>query len=154
MHKSVTLLLQHYDDFAMVSADAADAFGNLSRQVVLDTLSSVCPALLPWVVPALERSHIAIWRDDRGSEHVYSCSRGLLQGEPLSTMLFVLTQDVALKTLQAELRTRDDRAVVLAYLDDVVLLVAHQHMEWAFTRYRTWMQDLGIPIQPNLDTHP
>eukprot|EP00969_Alexandrium_andersonii_P130227 5757780-Alexandrium_andersonii.AAC.1 len=32
MHKSVVMLLQRFDDFAMVAADAEDAFGNADRE--------------------------------------------------------------------------------------------------------------------------
>ncbi len=81
MHKSVVMMLQRFDDFGMVIADAEDAFGNVSRAVVSKIVAEEHPSLLPWIGPSLALAHTAVWKDDLGVEHVYRCSRGVLQGD-------------------------------------------------------------------------
>lgn len=147
MHKSVAMLLQRFDDFAMVIADAEDAFGNADRAKVQQEVASDHPSMLPWISPSLGIAHRAVWRDDMGVEHIYRCSRGLLQGDPLSAMLFCKLQDGVLRTLEGELRVMDPRAQVLAYLDDVVILCSSAQLPGAYLRYKELMGRCGIPIQ-------
>ena len=147
MHKSVVMMLQRFDDFGVAAADAEDAFGNADRTQILQILAEKHPSLLQWVGPSLRVAHSAFWKDDMGIEHVFRCSRGLLQGDPLSSMLFCILQDGVLRQMESELRIVDPRARIFAYLDDVVILCAAQHLPAAYQRYADLMAACGIPIQ-------
>ena len=91
---------------AFIKVDFVNAFNTLRRDAMLEAVSRLRPDLLEFVFSAYgETSHL--WTGDT----VMKSAEGVQQGDPLGPLLFCLTLDAPLKSVQSEYAT--------AYLDDV-----------------------------------
>ena len=66
--------------------------------------------------------------DPLKAQYYYQRTSGFPQGSPVNPMLFCLALRGALATLESSLQRLDPRARVVAYLDDIHVLIEPQHM--------------------------
>lgn len=106
--------------------DAKNAFNEMSRQLVLDQVATLVPALLPYIAFVYGGGPIPITsRTAQAPGYVvFWSAEGVQQGDPLGPALFALGLAPALAELAQRLRqcagTR--RFLLAAYLDDITVV--------------------------------
>ena len=66
--------------------------------------------------------------------YMFQRSSGFPQGSPINPMLFCLAIHGCLAELEAQLRQKDPLARVVAYLDDIHILIHPNHMPFALNK--------------------
>ena len=126
----VTGLRQGLDQgFHLVALDIEDAFCQVDRAAILARLSSDAPPIAPFIQHVLQPNSIAAQGGD-GSFHMATCTRGVIQGCPLSSTLFslLLSRLVADAvrarggSLLTDANPFDADLVAASYADDIFLL--------------------------------
>ena len=119
----VTVLLrarreQHPDD-CLLAFDMKNAYGSVSQTQILTALKQLqCPILLKYFLRTYSRPAQAIFRKSDGTVVTIENKTGVLQGDALSGLFFSLALQPALE----KLRPKEGLRLVIAYLDDIVII--------------------------------
>ena len=121
---SVRLLLEAKPDFVLVKLDSKNAFNEICRYTMLKEIQEHFPQLFRFAFrlyggPNPPRLLFGI---QGGQVRVLYSEEGTQQGDPAGPLYFALALHPALYQLQAAL---GEQVYVLAYLDDVFLLLPH-----------------------------
>ncbi|CAK0885523.1 unnamed protein product, partial [Prorocentrum cordatum] len=103
----------------LIAVDVANAFGTVSRQAVLDSLSAVLPEYGSLLARLYAKPAVGLWRDGEGDLHEVSTGSGVPQGCPLSPAAYA----AALHRTTLQHFASSPGRLVTAYLDDVVAVV-------------------------------
>ena len=96
----------------IVNADARNAFGNVSRRLAVEILTSVAPDMGPFVRMVYGASApVHLWGE------VLEAARGVLQGDPLSPILYSLVH----KMIQDMLLVEFPDLLSTSYMDDTTI---------------------------------
>ena len=117
----LTMLAQQHPEGVFLQLDMSNAFGNISRQTVLQAVQQLAPSspAIPWLSHFLRTpTVIAVptWAREDDDSSLYPTQCGLAQGDPLSALLFGSTLAWLLTQLQAQTGAKPH-----AYVDDIVL---------------------------------
>jgi hypothetical protein len=104
---------------SIVSVDVSNAFNCVERAVVVDCVRDVCPEVAPFVTWCLQTTTLVA----DGGVNV-PVTRGVVQGDPLSPMLFALAMCRVLTRVVASCSDRGVRVQLLSPDDDVDDVVA------------------------------
>lgn len=106
----------------LIATDISNAFGNLSRQALLDAVGKKLPKILPVVEKLYSSNTLHLVKKPAGTA-VIRCSRGVDQGCPLSPLLFAICMSEILEHagLTNEGRSQSPLCAAIAFLDDVML---------------------------------
>ena len=127
----------------MASLDVKNAFGSIFRETVLKAVAERAPRLIHYLTRAWPVEGTPLWAAGPGGWAQLKSQRGVLQGSPLSAILFAVGLDWILSS-SAEL----GKAQRLLYADDITMWgpVAALRAEWP-TLLAT-MAQAGLQIQP------
>ena len=111
-------LEQHPDD-CLLTFDMKNAYGSVSQTQILTALKQLqCPILLKYFLRTYSRPAQAIFRKSDGTVVTIENKTGVLQGDALSGLFFSLALQPALE----KLRLKEGLRLVIAYLDDIVII--------------------------------
>ena len=123
VHKTLTVLSAARPKVAILSVDATNAFNAIQRQAIRTGVAAHAPVLArtaaAWYTHAAEHH----WWDKDGSHFGVVAERGVDQGCPLSPALFSMAVRDKLDLLEQKVRALDPNGKVLAYLDDVYVVM-------------------------------
>ena len=131
----------------VLRCDVQNAFGSVHRSAVLDAASQVDPLFAKALAPWLRRATGATLLSSPQSRDFLLTSRGVPQGDPLSSVVFSLTLSQALTCLDAT-PTRASLGTVDAYADDAILCTSPEAAGPAYLRWRDRLHDLGLELNP------
>jgi hypothetical protein len=143
-------LLNTHPSWCLMAIDCTNAYGTVHRDSIKHALTSVsasneCSMALAYFNrfcnPAITiRSHTgASW----------SMAEGVVQGDPLSPLLFALGLHQTLLDTQATITNASNDARVFAYLDDVYLIGPAAAVSTAFTKFSQLAQLVGLQANPS-----
>ena len=130
-------------DATILSVDGVGTFDTISRQAMLQALSSTPGAnvCLPFVRQFYSDPSRFVWHDADGQAHLISQAEGGEQGDPLMPALFALGQHAALAEVRRQLRpdecllaTSPERTRVVF---DLLSLHLHRHAHIQLHRGKT-----------------
>ena len=152
---SVRALTEEDPDLVLLCLDAKNAYGTTDRAACLDALGRVAPELLACAELFCRRTSQYLFWDGAGQCHRLRATSGVDQGDPLAPLLFACGLAPCLEALETDLQqlVRDrgldrNRVRVLAYLDDVAVLVPAElatEVQAAATRA---LGALGLELRP------
>jgi len=139
-----------------LALDAKNAFCTVSRAECLQELENLAPELLPCAeLFSCRESQYYFW-DSCGHCHRLRATSGVDQGDPLAPLLFACGVRPRLRALEDQLRNlavaagiSPEGVSVLAYLDDVVVVVPPELASQALLTARAAFADLGLELQPS-----
>ena len=130
----------------LLSTDGVGAFDHVLRSSLLRALiaNPAFHELVPFVRMWYGQNSKAVWHDEHGAGHVIEQGEGGDQGDALMPALFCLAMHSALVDLKADL---GDDAIVVAYLDDIYIIVPVDHAARAVERARHHLAEhCGIQV--------
>jgi len=144
MHKAVLATLATRPGAGQLNIDAENAFNTMARAHIMKTSVVKLPAMAPWLRPFLEPVFTHTFCSTGGETHAIDAAEGLAQGDPLSTLLFVLGSIDFLERMERAAREHDPNARVYAYLDDVVVVGMPAALTAAWAEYCGASPDTGL----------
>ena len=135
---------------ALVSLDLVNMFNAISREELRQIISDEFPALESLADMLYEKDGETYVRMGDGTWAVINVTEGFSQGCPLSPVFAALVLNAILRQLQPELEARarsrlargdkgDDGkgsiALLMAYVDDVNILLHHEDINWFLKRF-------------------
>ena len=169
VHKSITALTDEDPSRIVIAFDAANAYGNIPRDRILEGVSSRVPELAgtAWAWLGAGTTHW-LW-DEGGRAHPVRATKGVDQGCPLSPVFFALGLASSLQEIARRLRDLDRQAHVFAYLDDIIVVVpsrvsgqaaavvaevlANAGLTLNAGKTKVWSKDKGEPVPAELSSH-
>ncbi len=152
---SVRALTEEDPALVLLCLDAKNAYGTASREKCLEALGRVAPELLPCADLFCRRTSQYLFWDAAGACHRLTATSGVDQGDPLAPLLFACGLAPCLEVLEENLRqlARDrgldpSRVKVLAYLDDVAVLVPPELATEAQPAAARALGTLGLELRP------
>ena len=112
--------------FKQAFPNVAKVFDSVSHQALLNTLQRLeCPRTFVEYMGTVYRFSITVLEVSHERSQPIRVTRGVIQGDPLSTLLFSMVVNRILKRLPSEVwyTIRENKINGLAYADDIVLLV-------------------------------
>lgn len=143
IHSCRELLRQH-PDWAVLSVDLHNAYGTVSRQMIRNQLAKLNPEGLTFKY--FERFCAGRFEITAQGMPSIAAAEGVIQGDPLSPLLFALALQPALLTTQSALRSQHSDAAIFAYLDDVVIVGPPALLESAFNVYKQAVMKIGMKV--------
>ena len=137
---TVRLLLEAQPQLCVVKLDSRNAFNSVCRWAMLRAFRDACPDLFPYayrLYGGAEAPRLLFGLKDGRVRVVYS-KEGTQQGDPAGPLLFCLALHPSLHALQA---TLGPDVYVLAYLDDIFLLVPHGRVKTSLLAAREALRE-------------
>ena len=141
--------LAAWDGVVLVQLDWKNAFNTMSRAAILQAVAVHAPRLLP-LVKLLYRYPAQLHVEGAPSDTpAIASQRGVRQGDPISGLLFALTLQGALQTVQQQHQPEDARptAALKAYHDDCTIASDAEHAPAAFRDLVAAAAPLGLEPQ-------
>jgi hypothetical protein len=152
---SVRALTEADPDLVLFCLDAKNAYGTASRSDCLVALAREAPELFAFAQLFCRRTSQYLLWDAAGECHCLRATSGVDQGDPLAPLLFACGLKPCLEALEADLqqRARDagldpSRVRVLAYLDDVAVLVPPGLATAVLPAARGALEPFGLDLRP------
>ena len=142
---SVRHMLSVQPTWTLTTIDAANAYGTVSRSAIRRQL---CDAMAPhdFTLAYFDRFCAPRFSISHGRSFKVSVAEGVIQGDPLSPLLFALALQPALVKTDQVLKPQVDSARVFAYLDDVCILAPAPVTASVFTTFRSTAAQVGLLI--------
>jgi hypothetical protein len=118
---SVRQMLAAHPNWCLITFDATNAYGSVSRAAIRAQLNT---ATVPkaMTVAYFERFCAPVFPIRHGQNFQVSVAEGVIQGDPISPLLFALALQPALVAAQAALQEQDLQANIFSYLDDICMV--------------------------------
>jgi hypothetical protein len=129
-----------------MSFDASNAFNSLNRGAIRRIAGGRVAHLRRIANAVYSAKTTHLWWDEEGTCHEVEAEAGTDQGCPLSPAFFSLTLAPALGDLTAQLRALDPEAQVLAYLDDLYIVIAPEHAQAAARATAAALAQVGLSL--------
>ena len=123
--------------------DIHNAFNEVDRQQVLQSLESAHPLLAASQFPWLHRPSQAVMHTTQGTRRTLSTHQGIPQGDPLSSLTFAVAMAQPLQAMAAQ------GYQPFAYADDAVLTAEADRTGAALQEWQKQLGKLGLRL--NLD---
>lgn len=143
---SVRSLVQQHPDWMVLAVDCSNAYGTISRETISQTLQQVsttqqvgliCKYFAAFCKPAFRASTRL---------HQYVVAEGVVQGDPLSPLLFALGLQSAVRKTADFLQNQAPDSRVFAYLDDVTVVAPASVISAAFAVFQQCARDIGLSV--------
>jgi hypothetical protein len=146
---TVRRLLNTHSSWCLVAIDCTNAYGTIHRDKIKHALTSIstdkdCSLALAYFNRYCDAA-LAI-RSHPGRS--WSMAEGVIQGDPLSPLLFALALQQTLLDTQACITNASHDAHVFAYLDDVYLIGPASAVNAAFTKFTQQSELVGLKTNP------
>ena len=146
-------LTEHNPDLVLVALDARNAYGTASRVDCLTALGQLAPEVLPCAELFCRRTSQYLFWDGAGECHRLTATNGVDQGDPLAPLLFACGLSPSLQRLEEQLQDlaearglARDSARVLAFLDDVALLLPPEIADQALPLSHATLREFGLEL--------
>ena len=141
------------DDDDNNNDDARNAYGSASRVDCLTALGQLAPEVLPCAELFCRRTSQYLFWDGAGECHRLTATNGVDQGDPLAPLLFACGLSPSLQRLEEQLQDlaearglARDSARVLAFLDDVALLLPPEIADQALPLSQATLREFGLEL--------
>lgn len=133
----------------MATLDLKKAFDSVSHTTIMNTITEMgCPKPFIEYVECLYQDATTILQYEE-SNTLLSIKRGVLQGDPISPLLFNAVIDKALKNIRSEIGYRMHGGVFncIAYADDIILVSStRQGLQTSLDQLSNDLSDYGLQI--------
>ena len=146
VHKTLTVLAAARPQAAFLSLDATNAFNSLDRNVICREVLKRTPELGPTAAAWYKSPAVHNWWDRDGTHYEIRAERGVDQGCPLSPAVFSMALAQQLDDIQSAVQALDSHARVLAYLDDIYIVVSEDHCAQALGIAQRSLVGLGLDL--------
>ena len=143
-------------DLVLLALDARNAFCSADRLSCLQKLVAAVPEIAPCATMFSQRRSLYLYWDAKGECHWLYSTDGIDQGDPLAPLLFALGFKPHLEQLESDLRRLavergldPSRIHLLAYLDDVTILVPPEMASEALAAAAAAFQRFGLQLRPD-----
>ena len=142
--------LESNQDDCLLAVDCCNAYGTVFRDAIQKAITSAAaPAgcsLTPRYFSRFVNSTQTVF-----SSSGFKCrmAEGLIQGDPLSPLLFALALQPVLVSVQESMTQTSARARIFAYLDDVFIIGPPAAVQAAFQLFSTMAPSIGLKINPS-----
>ncbi len=99
--QSVRLALEKNPSWGVLKLDVTNAFNSVDRQAVLDVVAEKLPEIFEYAWSRYALPSTVEYRPREGHPIVIPCTQGVVQGDPLSGLLYNLAQEGAYKPVEA-----------------------------------------------------
>ena len=113
--------LQRGDTTTVYSLDSKNAFNTMARKAIADSTKESAPPFFRMAKWAYNTPAPLVVGVGDEQKVLYS-AEGVRQGDPMAAFLFSLGLRPVLQALRDKIRTKDETAVVIAYLDDIYVI--------------------------------
>ena len=132
-----------FPEHVCVQMDLQDAFCSADRRVLLRTMADMSPDLAGACSSWLATPSFTVIEGEMEQPAIYQTTRGIAQGDPLSTMGFCMLMASARKEW---MRTAANTSQWGAYIDDTVLIVDPAHLDESWTSASAVLAAHGLQI--------
>eukprot|EP00049_Salpingoeca_infusionum_P016822 m.349503 g.349503 ORF g.349503 m.349503 type:complete len:576 (-) comp16151_c1_seq4:1680-3407(-) len=139
---AITSSLQNNPNYTLMSIDIENAYGSIKRSHILSAATQSSSEWLPHYVWQTYSQPTNV--SHQGEDYGMPTNTGVLQGDPMSMLLFATTIRDAIKTT-AE---KHPQVQPLAFADDISLIGEPQHVENAFKTLKEELAKLGCKCNP------
>lgn len=137
------------DDVAVVRMDCANAYGNISRAAILRAVRQHHPAALPYVSAMFRHSGSGIAQGSDGIIAFIANMDGVPQGSSMSSALFCLALDIAIKATAAE----HPGVIITAIADDIFIIGRVPDLKKAIDTMTGNLSELFLPVNDDKTTY-
>lgn len=147
IHTVRHLLHSHDDQWACISIDCRNAYGSILLKAIQDELKSIKHGRADLISAYFDR-FVACRRllktgcNSNSYDDAVEVGDGIIQGDPLSPLLFCLAIQPVLQRVQRVLQS----GFVFGYLDDVVIVGPIAEIFPAFDLFKTCAADIGLQV--------
>ena len=121
VHKVAAAAIASRPEHGVLSLDISAASTSLRKTGVVCAVEKTMPELTPWIAGIMNHRPTASCKLDDG-ELCMTLIEGLDQGCPLSPLIFCAGTAAWIGAIERAAKSVDPNAVVLAYLDDVIVI--------------------------------
>ena len=133
------------DDWAVIKFDISNAYGSLPRRFIELCLSSADPTLRQYFrFVCGSPSPIALFGPDDTS--FVSLGEGVKQGDATSSLIYCLTQDIALTDIQTTLNAHQIPFDPYSFMDDLTICCKSCDVDFIVTTVTTAFLSIGLTI--------
>ena len=151
--RTVRALTEADPSLVLTALDARNAYCTASREACLAQLGLAAPERLPCAELFCRRESRYLFWDGAGECHRLTATNGVDQGDPLAPLLFACGLSPSLRRLEEQLQDAAaarglprSSARVLAFLNDVALLVPPELAELAQSLAKAALHDYGLEL--------
>lgn len=135
-------------DTAVVRIDCSNAYGNISRNSIYRAIRQHHPALLPYISALFRHSGSGVAQGTDGKAAIITNRDGVPQGSPLSSGLFCLALDIAIKQTAHD----NNSTLITAIADDIFIIGEVPDLEPAIADIIDNLNNLCLPVNPSKTT--
>ena len=121
VHKVAAAAIASRPEHGVLSLDISAAFTSLRKTEVVCSVERTMPELTPWIAGLMNHRATASCKLDDG-ELDFLVLDGLDQGCPMSALLWCVGTACWISAIERAARSVDPNAIVLAYLDDLIII--------------------------------
>ena len=127
MHKTALVNLDSRPNAGIHKFDVSNAHQEYERIDAAEAIEKLVPELLPWIAGELATETTHYYVGLSGAPLRLRKNRGGDQGDPCTSMAYMLTYHGVVSKCQDAARTIDPEAHVYAYQDDVGMIALPSH---------------------------
>eukprot|EP00388_Colpodella_angusta_P012061 GDKJ01030654.1.p1 GENE.GDKJ01030654.1~~GDKJ01030654.1.p1 ORF type:complete len:256 (-),score=32.60 GDKJ01030654.1:67-726(-) len=139
--------LDHYDDHVLLSLDTRNAFNCISRKKIEETMENFT-VLRPFINKTLLSDDFPKLLFD---ENQLSSEEGVMQGNPLSMLLFCAAIAPIYSKINdflgEKMNSQKNFQSVYAYADDCAIILHPDHISALLSHLLSWLQSVGLDLQ-------
>ena len=149
LHKFTQVSLDRDANAAILSIDVQAAFSDIEQSKIIAAIQKHHPELEPLMRPLLT-AHAKYTCNLPGQESLTLTSpRGVPMGCPLAAAAVALALHTALDQAAADLNDMGLTAFITAYMDDINILINHEHLSTAHAVIGRNLALLGLQLNAN-----
>ena len=141
---TVQATLDLHPDWTAISLDVRNAFNSFDRNTTWEPVRRITPELLPLYAYLYGRPSEQIFADTDGTARSIPSSTGSRQGCVFGTFAYAMSLHPILQAINEEHLSRTEGAILLAYVDDAVIVAPPSQAVEAMRAYSTKLYDHNL----------
>jgi hypothetical protein len=139
-------------DIAIISCDVENAFNSINRDHILTTAFQYIPELAPFVakIYSCEKSCVHFsCKNDKGKSSFTSIrtTQGVIQGHPLSSLLFSLATLPILKKINVDKNeNKNNDTIAIAFADDTPIIIRPEKILETLGKFQTELSSVSLKL--------